>query len=66
MAVAQLAFGVQAPSCSSLPHRLPAGRPNPWAEVYDPSRVPPMKSLAEIADEGLTTTVGVKWVVGGG
>ena len=34
-----------------------AGRPNPWAEVYGPSRAPPAKSLLEIADEGLTTTL---------
>ncbi|GAB4819568.1 hypothetical protein N2152v2_006614 [Parachlorella kessleri] len=33
------------------------GRPNPWAEIYSPSRAPPAKSLMEIADEGLTTTV---------
>ena len=25
----------------------PAGRPNPWAGVYDPSRAPPAKSLIE-------------------
>ena len=34
-----------------------AGRPNPRAEVYSPSRAPPAKSLMEIADEGLTTTL---------
>lgn len=32
------------------------GRGNPWADVYSPSRIPPAKSLLEIADEGLTTT----------
>ncbi|PSC69844.1 oxidoreductase [Micractinium conductrix] len=32
------------------------GRRNPWAEVYDPSRAPPLKSLPEIIEEGAVTT----------
>ncbi|EFN55349.1 hypothetical protein CHLNCDRAFT_134365 [Chlorella variabilis] len=32
------------------------GRKNPWADVYDPSRAPPLKSLLEIAEEGVITT----------
>jgi len=34
-----------------------AGKPNAWADVYSPSRLPPLKSLPEIGDEGLTTTL---------
>lgn len=30
------------------PPALPAGRKNPWADVYDPSRAPPFKSLLEV------------------
>ena len=29
---------------------------NPWADVYSPSRKPPLKSLIEIAEEGAVTT----------
>jgi len=32
------------------------GRHNRWAAVYDPARPPPVKSLTDIAEEGLTTT----------
>ncbi|KAH7623959.1 hypothetical protein Ndes2526B_g01211 [Nannochloris sp. 'desiccata'] len=32
------------------------GKENPWADVYSPSRVPPAKSLLEIAEEGAITT----------
>ncbi len=37
-----------------LPAR-PAGRKSPWADVYDPSRAPPFKSLLEV---GLTVMPG--------
>lgn len=33
-----------------------AGRPNAWADVYSPSRAPPLKSLLEVAEEGAVTT----------
>ncbi|KAL4423050.1 hypothetical protein ABPG77_002084 [Micractinium sp. CCAP 211/92] len=32
------------------------GRKSPWADVYDPSRAPPFKSLLEVAEEGAITT----------
>ncbi|PRW44524.1 oxidoreductase [Chlorella sorokiniana] len=32
------------------------GRKNPWADVYDPARPPPAKSLMELAEEGAITT----------
>jgi Rieske Fe-S protein len=32
------------------------GKVNPWADVYSPSRAPPVKSLVEIAEEGAITT----------
>lgn len=37
-----------------------AGRKNPWADIYDPARPPPFKSLMEVGrEDGATPVVGM-------